>query len=107
MSQCQKERKARTDFTVRALSERLGKTENYLSSVENGREFPSMKTFLRYLITVGFDVSPLTRLSVEEPATKLRAKLADKIYSLDEEELGYLVQQTSMLDDYQVKSKKK
>jgi hypothetical protein len=49
MLNCQAERKQKTNTTIRELAKRLGKTENFISSLENGRVYCSFKLFLSYL----------------------------------------------------------
>lgn len=110
MSRCRAERKQKANTTVRELARRLGKTENYVSSVENGREFPSLKTFLHYLLINRFDVAPLEGLSImEETASHPNARkmLVEAIYSLDSDEVSYLYEQAKLTMQYNLKSKKK
>ena len=112
MRQCQRERKAKSDLTIRNLSSRLDKTENYLSSIENGREFPSLKTFLHYLLVLGFDVQPLTKLAIdseqlESAGAQRRSELIEKVDSLDDDQVDFLLEQSRLADTYRVKGKRK
>ena len=111
MSRCRQERKNKTDSTVREVAKKLGKTENYLSSVENGREFPSLKTFINYLLINNFDIEPLLKLSISEESdsmdlTTQKSELADKIYSLNEDQVIYMVKQAEIAEGFKLKSKK-
>lgn len=109
MAQCRRERKRRAQITVRRLASELAKTENYLSAVENGREFPSLRMFLEYLVVVGFDVSPLTQLSIDSsfkrPAAteKARDELIEKIYTLREHQVSLLLKQADAVKGYAVR----
>lgn len=100
MSRCRSERKGKTSNTVRALATQLDKTENYISAIENGREFPSMKTFLKYLLINEFDSSPLSSLTIQATdvlGTKLSQEkhaLIERIYKLNNSEILFLAEQS-------------
>jgi transcriptional regulator with XRE-family HTH domain len=112
MRHCRQQRKSQTALSVREVASRLEVTENYLSSIENGREFVSFKTFLKYLMSVGFDTSTLMRLAIDtteaqSPDQKERIALAEKIYSFDNQKLALMVEQAKLVEKYgSTKSKK-
>ena len=87
MLHCRAERKAMSDSSLRQIAKEIGTTENYLSAVENGREYPSVPVLLRYLLVNGFDVTPLRTLKLKPTSQnadiKEKALLVEKIYSLD------------------------
>lgn len=101
---CQKQRKTKTSTSLRDLAKALGKTENYLSAVENGREFPSLQTFLTYLLILGFDLEPLNKLSVplEAKTTKTlepeKVALINKIYDLESKQVSFLMEQSKVAE---------
>ena len=111
MQQCKAERKAKTKTTLRQLAQDLGATENYLSAVENGREFPSMRLFIKYLLTNGFDIGGLKGLEIKPVSSKLEKEmkhkhtLAQKIYALNPEQIEYLAEQVSLTERYGIKKK--
>lgn len=119
MERCRLERRQKTGLTLRALAKQLGKTENYLSSVEHAREIPSLKTFLEYLVAVGFDTQPLCRLEIPTASNvessdkrseagvegEVRKKLINKIYSLEPEAVSFLLEQSKLTDVYNFKSR--
>ena len=99
-------------MTVRELAKELGKTENYISSIENGREFPSLKTFLDYLLINGFATTPLTRLCIEKESRtdlELNAKqaLVNKIYSLNNSQVSFLSEQAKLVEVFALRQKMK
>lgn len=106
MKHCQEERKTKTDITLRELAKSLGKTENFLSSVENGREFPSMQTFLTYLLILGFETEPLTKLSIplDSATTKEmepeKEELINKIYNLESKQVSFLLEQSRVAENF-------
>ncbi len=114
MRHCKQERKAKTKLTLRNLSRKLEKTENYLSSVESGRQFPSLKTFFQYLLILGFDPSPLFKMSIQDredqiisSAGKEKQKLINRIYSLDEDQVSFLIEQSKVAEAFGFKAKKR
>ena len=110
MQRCKHERKAKTNLSIRELAKRIGKTENYVSSIENGREIPSLRTFLKYLIACDFDTNALKQLSIDQEGSssesRARETLINKIYSLDENQVHFLVEQTKVSEIFKVKTKK-
>ena len=105
IQQCRRERKGNTKLTVREVARRMGKTENYVSSIENGREIPKLKTFLEYLIVSGFQTTPLTRLSIdhknrEGEEQKTRGELVDMAYDMNSKQLDFMVKQAKIIEDY-------
>lgn len=110
MHRCRQERKEKTNTTVRELAKKIDKTENYVSSIENGREFPSLKTFLHYLLVNNFDIEPLLKLSIKNDCSTTKSskkfELVDKIYSLDEDQVIYLVEQAKIAEEFKFKTKK-
>lgn len=114
MTQCKRERKAKTKLSNKQLAAKLEITENYLSALESARATPSLQMFFRYLIQSGFDVSSLKFLEINEkemlrPLSKMRSSVVQKIYSLDEDQIGYLSEQTRIAElfDLRIKSKAK
>lgn len=113
MRRCKVERKTKAKNTLRGLASELGATENYLSAVENGREFPSMRLFLSYLLINGFDVSSLKSLEIRSLPSKAtkemkqKLSLVQKIYSLDADQIEFLAQQASVADQYGMKKRTK
>lgn len=112
MHHCRLERKSKTDRTTRSLAGDLGKTENYISAIENGRVLPSMKTFLHYLVVNGFDPEPLTQLSISEFSEgkisgQKKSDLIDRIYQLDEDAVNFLAEQAKVAEGFKLKVKKK
>ena len=70
-----------------------------------------MKTFLSYLILVGFDTTPLTRLKIakeeyKSETNKDKANLCEKIYSLDADQVSFILEQTKVAEAFKVKSRK-
>ena len=111
MLHCKLERKSKTDTSIRNLSKRLGKTENFITSVENGREFPSIRTFLKYLLLNDFEVAPLTRLAIASQTKsskedKARSSLIKKIYGLNNDQVEFLVEQSKVSEVFNLKSTK-
>ena len=103
MSQCKAERREKNDITYAELSKKIGKASGYANAFENARTFPSIKTFLSYLLANNFDVEPLKRLRIPEASefnqeAKLKATLCDKIMMLDYEGVAYLSEQLKVLD---------
>lgn len=112
MERCRLERRAKTDLTIRTIAKQLDKTENYLSSVEHAREYPSLKTFLEYLLVCGFDTTLLTKLEIpNQPnaptADKDRAELLRRVYTLDDAAVSFLVEQSKVAEVFNVKVKTK
>lgn len=112
MLQCKRERKAKTKVSNKELAANLGITENYISALENGRAVPSIPVLLKYLLTGGFDVSPLTSLEIRDknslkPMSKLKSSLVQKICTLDDEQLGYLAEQMKLAELFNLKIKSK
>lgn len=110
MLQCKRERKAKTKVSNKELAAELGITENYISALENGRAVPSIPVLLKYLLIGGFDVSSLTSLEIRDktllkPASKLKSSLVQKIYTLDDEQLGYLAEQVKLAELFNLKIK--
>lgn len=114
MLQCKRERKAKTKLSNKQLAGRMGITENYLSAFESARAIPSLQTFLQYLKFSGFDVSPLKNLEIREseslrPIDKDRAALIARIYTLEDDQVGYLKEQLKIAElfDLRIKTKLK
>lgn len=113
MFRCRQERKLKSGLTVRDLSKRLGITENYLSSIENGREMPSLKTFLEYLTTAGFETSPLLQLVINQLQNegkgeqRERTKLVQKVYSLNNEQVKFMLEQAKVAEFFRMKQRTK
>ena len=102
MAHCRTERKKKTSLTVRSMAHQLDKTENFVSAVENGREIPSLKTFLQYLLISGFDVEPLKSLMIgpsdgeNSPLSQNQKVLIEKIYDLNDLEVQFLAEQSTI-----------
>jgi transcriptional regulator with XRE-family HTH domain len=110
MAHCKKERKSKTKLSNKHLARELKITENYVSALESARATPSIQVFLKYLIACGFDVDPLSALEVVSketlrPTSKTRNSLIQKIYTFDEEQLGYLAEQAKLAELFQLKIK--
>jgi transcriptional regulator with XRE-family HTH domain len=103
MAQCKAERRAKRDITYDELAKKLDKSSGYANAFESGRTFPSIKTFLRYLIVNNFDVEPLKRLRIPEvleqgDESNLKRKLCDKVMMLDFEGIEFLSEQMKVLE---------
>ena len=110
MLQCKRERKSKTKVTNKQLATKLGITENYISALESGRAVPSIPVLLKYFLIGGFDVSPLSNLEIKDKellksTSKLKSNLIQKIYTLDDEQLGYLAEQVKLAELFNLKIK--
>lgn len=113
MSQCKRERKAKTKLANKQLAKELAITENYVSALESARAVPSVKVLLKYFLACGFDVSPLTELVISDPSVlkaqnKARLELIQKIYSFHNEQIGFLAEQAKLAEafDFKIKAAK-
>ena len=113
MLNCKRQRKAAAGATLRELARRMEISENYLSSIENGRVFPSIKVFLAYLVLNSFDLSALRQLSIGRApqgavgAHGVRLELLSSISAMNEVQLDFMVQQAKLVEDYKVRSRRK
>lgn len=113
MAQCKRERKLKLQRTLRSIAKEVDATENYLNAVENGREMPSLIVFLKYLTVSGFDLSPLTRMAILRPPAKVIAanrrkyQLSQKVYSLEEDQVSFLLAQAKMAEELDLQSRPK
>lgn len=102
MQQCKDERRRKNDITYKDLADKLGKTEGYANAFESGRAFPSIKTFLKYLLVNGFDVEPLKTLHISANKTdsedSIRAELLRKVNLLDINQVKFLLEQTRIAE---------
>ena len=106
------ERAKKFPIKGKELAKKLDKTINYLSAIENGNEFPSMKLFLSYLMLCNFDISPLKKLKIKSDGSHYfglsskRVELIEKILSLDEVQLSFLLEQARIAEVFKLKQKK-
>lgn len=113
IKRCRSQRKSRSRIKIRALASQMGLTENYLSAVENAREFPSLKTFLKYLLLLGFDTKPLENLEIApEQLNKNienteKGELIGKILRLDQDQVSFLIEQAKLAEIFKPRSKGK
>ncbi len=111
MKNCKVQRRLNGGLSVRALAAELSKTENYISAVENGRVFPSMRVFLKYLIMSGFDTEPLLSLRANKKPVKRetksasRTRLLEKVYSLEPNQIDYMLAQADLAKALELRSK--
>lgn len=110
MLNCKFERKSQTDLSVRKVAQMLDKGENYVSAFENGRAFPSIRVFLKYLMLLGIDLTPLKRLRIQKAANRntsneAKRALIEKVYKLDDNQVGYLLAQEKIAEIYKMKKK--
>lgn len=109
MKGCRMQRKLKGIRTIRELSKELGATENYVSAVENGREFPSLRLFLHYLLLNGFDTNPLKTLEITTPLetrpalNQKRSKLINQIYKAGPAQLEFLEAQAKLAEGYGIR----
>lgn len=80
MGSCKEERIRIKGLSLRALAKTMGKTENYVGAVESGRTFPSLRTFLKYLVVNDFDVQPLLNLQIRGDAKGLSSRQKQKLH---------------------------
>lgn len=112
MQHCRLERKLQKGGTVRELASQLEVTENFVSSIENGREIPSLGLFLKYLLINNFDIEPLKNLRIASRGSgskgnRKKTELLNKIYKLDDEEVSFMVEQAKMAEIFKVRSRKR
>lgn len=112
MKNCKAERKAKSNLSNRQLAKTLEITENYVSALESARATPSVNLLLKYLIACGFDVASLKELSINDPdvirpQSKERLALIQKVYSLDDEQIGFLTEQAKVAEVFNMKIKSK
>lgn len=110
MRQCKAERRAKNDITFVELSQKIGKAPGYTNAFENARTFPSIKTFLNYLITNNFDVEPLKRLRITMPDESnkeagLKLSLCDKIMMMEYDGVAFLSDQVLVFEKLKDRSK--
>lgn len=109
MKGCRMQRKLKGIQTIRALAQELGATENYVSAVENGREFPSLRLFLHYLLLNGFDTGALKTLEITNAAepkpaiSQKRSKLINQIYKAGPAQLDFLEAQAKLAEGYGIR----
>lgn len=108
MRHCRLERKAKRPISNDALAKQLQVTPNYVSALENGRAMPSLETFLRYLLVVGFDTQVLLKLSfpgtsTETELSRLRSKIYELIQTSDEHQLRFLLEQIRIAQAFKIK----
>lgn len=110
MQRCKAERRRKNDMTYKDLAKKLDKTVGYVSAFESGRAYPSIKTFLRYLIVNGFDPEPLKGLRIDggddDPETSVRNELLRKINLLDYNQMKFLLEQTRIAEFVAMRSSK-
>lgn len=112
MQHCRLARKLGPARTVRKLAAELGVSENFVSSVENGRELPSLTLFFKYLIVNNFEVEALKQLKVkaqclDSNTARSKNELLNKIYALDEDQISFLAEQAKVAEIFKVKTKRK
>lgn len=102
MGNCKDTRKRLNDMSYKDLAKKLDKSLGYVEAFESGREFPSIKTFLAYLIVNGFDVEPLKDLSIgprkAENRSELLAELLRKLKKMDDAQLLFMIEQTRIAE---------
>ena len=105
------ERSKKFPIKGKDLAMKLSRTVNYISAVENGNEFPSMRLFLNYLMLCNFDISPLKDLKIKSdggnyPAlASKRVELIEKILGLGESQIGFLLEQVKISKNFRLKQK--
>jgi transcriptional regulator with XRE-family HTH domain len=112
MTNCKAERKAKSKLSNKQLAKTLEITENYISALESARATPSLRLLFKYLIACGFDDASLKELSINDPNTirpqnKERQTLIQKVYSLDDEQVGFLIEQVKVAEVFNMKIKSK
>lgn len=112
MKSCKTERRAKSKLTNKDLAKALDITENYVSALENARAVPSVNILLKYLIACGFDVDMLKELSITDsdalkPRSKERLTLIQRIYSFDDEQVGFLLEQAKIAEALNLRIKPK
>lgn len=102
MQRCKAERRRKNDITYKELAKRLDKTVGYVSAFESGRAYPSIKTFLTYLLVNRFDPEPLKGLRIDAgesaPETAVRDELLRRINLLDYNQMKFLLEQTRIAE---------
>lgn len=87
-------------------------TENYLSAMESGRAVPSLMMLFKYFVACGFDTTALVTLTIQKADSqkslkKQKAALVQKIFDMDDEQVGYLLEQAKLAETLGLKIKTK
>jgi transcriptional regulator with XRE-family HTH domain len=69
------------------LAERIGISHKYLSSIERGKENPTLETFIRLADALNVETSEIFRYQHEKPADELRKIINDWLNHGDPEKL--------------------
>lgn len=80
MGSCKEQRTRIKGLSLRAVAKTMGKTENYVGAVESGRTFPSLRTFLKYLVVNDFDVQTLLNLQIRSDTKGLSSRQKQKLH---------------------------
>lgn len=65
-----KELRRSKEMSQEALSERMGISAKYLSSIERGRENPTLDTLINLAQALGIDISEVFNFSLEDKSKK-------------------------------------
>lgn len=69
------------------LAEKVGISHKYLSSIERGKENPTLETFIRLAEALNVETSELFRYQHEKPADELRRIVEDWLENSDMQDL--------------------
>lgn len=72
------------------LAEKMGISPKYLSSIERGKENPTLDTFIKFAMTLNVDISELFNYAHERSSKELKMFITDLTKGSDEEKLKLL-----------------
>lgn len=84
-------------YTQEKMAERLGISVKYISRIENGNGGVKIETLVHYMDVLGIVPNMLFQGLIKNSDVKLQMKLSDKISTLSQDKIKFLLQFVDIL----------